>query len=41
MVKDLRINYEVFDFDLVFEGDLDGFILSFLFFFLDKSDDEY
>ncbi|GAB2287282.1 Peptide chain release factor PrfB2, chloroplastic [Dionaea muscipula] len=30
MVKDLRTNYEVSDPDSVLEGDLDGFILSFL-----------
>lgn len=41
MVKDLRTNYEVSDPDSVLEGDLDGFILSFLSSSLDKSDDEH
>lgn len=40
MVKDLRTNYEVSDPDSVLEGDLDGFILSFLSSSLDKGDDE-
>ncbi|XP_010480243.1 PREDICTED: peptide chain release factor PrfB2, chloroplastic-like [Camelina sativa] len=38
MVKDLRTNYEVSDPDSVLEGDLDGFILSFLSSSLDKDD---
>ncbi|KAK3034076.1 hypothetical protein RJ639_034301 [Escallonia herrerae] len=40
MVKDLRTNYEVSDPDSVLEGDLDGFILSFLSASLDKEEDE-
>ncbi|CAA7035333.1 unnamed protein product [Microthlaspi erraticum] len=40
MVKDLRTNYEVSDPDSVLEGDLDGFILSFLSSSLDKGDEE-
>ncbi|KAL2345617.1 hypothetical protein Fmac_006902 [Flemingia macrophylla] len=39
MVKDLRTNYEVSDPDSVLEGDLDGFILSYLSATLDKDDD--
>ncbi|KAJ4954622.1 hypothetical protein NE237_011405 [Protea cynaroides] len=39
MVKDLRTNYEVSDPDSVLEGDLDGFILSFLSASLDKDKD--
>ncbi|KAK7397120.1 hypothetical protein VNO78_18287 [Psophocarpus tetragonolobus] len=39
MVKDLRTNYEVSDPDSVLEGDLDGFILSYLSASLDKDDD--
>ena len=39
MVKDLRTNYEVSDPDSVLEGDLDGFILSYLSACLDKDDD--
>ncbi|GAB4855646.1 Peptide chain release factor PrfB2, chloroplastic [Ancistrocladus abbreviatus] len=39
MVKDLRTNYEVSDPDSVLEGDLDGFILSFLSALLDKDED--
>ncbi|KAL1225480.1 Peptide chain release factor PrfB2 [Cardamine amara subsp. amara] len=39
MVKDLRTNYEVSDPDSVLEGDLDGFILSFLSSSLDKDND--
>ncbi|XP_077240802.1 peptide chain release factor 2 [Tasmannia lanceolata] len=39
MVKDLRTNYEVSDPDSVLEGDLDGFILSFLSASLDKDED--
>ncbi|KAG6483976.1 peptide chain release factor PrfB2, chloroplastic-like [Zingiber officinale] len=38
MVKDLRTNYEVSDPDSVLDGDLDGFILSFLSASLDKTD---
>ncbi|KAG7588508.1 Peptide chain release factor 2 [Arabidopsis suecica] len=41
MVKDLRTNYEVSDPDSVLEGDLDGFILSFLSSSLDKDDPEH
>ncbi|VVB00080.1 unnamed protein product [Arabis nemorensis] len=41
MVKDLRTNYEVSDPDSVLEGDLDGFILSFLSSSLDKDDTEH
>ncbi|KAK1280923.1 hypothetical protein QJS04_geneDACA004560 [Acorus gramineus] len=40
MVKDLRTNYEVSDPDSVLEGDLDGFILSFLSASLDKHGDD-
>ncbi|XP_062081854.1 peptide chain release factor PrfB2, chloroplastic [Humulus lupulus] len=36
MVKDLRTNYEVSDPDSVLEGDLDGFIMSYLSASLDK-----
>ncbi|KAH9689641.1 peptide chain release factor PrfB2 [Citrus sinensis] len=39
MVKDLRTNYEVSDPDSVLEGDLDGFILSYLSASLDKDED--
>ncbi|XP_014496086.1 peptide chain release factor PrfB2, chloroplastic [Vigna radiata var. radiata] len=39
MVKDLRTNYEVSDPDSVLEGDLDGFILSYLSASLDKDND--
>jgi len=39
MVKDLRTNYEVSDPESVLEGDLDGFILSYLSASLDKDDD--
>lgn len=39
MVKDLRTNYEVSDPDSVLDGDLDGFILSFLSASLDKEED--
>lgn len=39
MVKDFRINYEVLDFDFVFDGDFDGFIFSFLLISLDKDED--
>ena len=39
MVKDLRTNYEVSDPDSVLDGDLDGFILSFLSLSLDKCED--
>ncbi|KAK1364203.1 PCRF domain-containing protein [Heracleum sosnowskyi] len=38
MVKDLRTNYEVSDPDSVLEGDLDGFIFSFLSASMDKDD---
>ncbi|KAK7284425.1 hypothetical protein RJT34_19171 [Clitoria ternatea] len=40
MVKDLRTNYEVSDPDSVLEGDLDGFILSYLSASLDEDEDE-
>ncbi|KAM7474293.1 hypothetical protein LguiB_021536 [Lonicera macranthoides] len=40
MVKDLRTNYEVSDPDSVLEGDLDGFIFSFLSASLDKDEDD-
>uniref|UniRef100_A0A7N0SVT1 Peptide chain release factor domain-containing protein n=1 Tax=Kalanchoe fedtschenkoi TaxID=63787 RepID=A0A7N0SVT1_KALFE len=40
MVKDLRTNYEVTDPDAVLEGDIDGFILSYLSASLDKDTDE-
>lgn len=40
MVKDLRTNYEVSDPDSVLEGDLDGFILSYLSASLDKDEGE-
>ncbi|KAG6702343.1 hypothetical protein I3842_07G029800 [Carya illinoinensis] len=39
MVKDLRTSYEVSDPDSVLEGDLDGFILSYLSASLDKDED--
>ncbi|CAO2836597.1 unnamed protein product [Amaranthus hypochondriacus] len=39
MVKDLRTNYEVSDPDSVLDGDLDGFILSYLSLSLDKNED--
>ncbi|XP_061371947.1 peptide chain release factor PrfB2, chloroplastic [Gastrolobium bilobum] len=39
MVKDLRTNYEVSDTDSVLEGDLDGFIFSYLSASLDKDED--
>ncbi|PON89483.1 Peptide chain release factor [Trema orientale] len=38
MVKDLRTNYEVSDPDSVLEGDLDGFIMSYLSASLDKDE---
>ncbi|KAL2924786.1 Peptide chain release factor PrfB2 chloroplastic [Bienertia sinuspersici] len=41
MVKDLRTGYEVSDPDSVLEGDLDGFIFSFLSASLDKDDDNF
>ncbi|XP_068341657.1 peptide chain release factor PrfB2, chloroplastic-like [Pyrus communis] len=40
MVKDLRTNYEVSDPDSVLEGDLDGFILSYLSACLDKDEED-
>ncbi|KAI5424523.1 peptide chain release factor PrfB2, chloroplastic [Lathyrus oleraceus] len=40
MVKDLRTNYEVSDADSVLEGDLDGFIMSYLSASLDKNEDD-
>ncbi|KAI4304257.1 hypothetical protein MLD38_039798 [Melastoma candidum] len=40
MVKDLRTNYEVSDPDSVLEGDLDGFILSYLSTSLDKDEED-
>ncbi|KAL1350724.1 hypothetical protein HN51_014741 [Arachis hypogaea] len=40
MVKDLRTNYEVSDPDSVLEGDIDGFILSYLSATLDKEDSD-
>ncbi|XP_010544200.1 PREDICTED: peptide chain release factor PrfB2, chloroplastic [Tarenaya hassleriana] len=40
MVKDLRTNYEVSDPDSVLEGDLDGFILSYLSASLDEDNNE-
>jgi len=40
MVKDLRTNYEVSDPDSVLEGDLDGFIMSYLSASLDKNEDD-
>ncbi|KAJ7977866.1 Peptide chain release factor [Quillaja saponaria] len=39
MVKDLRTNYEVSDPDSVLEGDIDGFILSYLSASLDKDEE--
>lgn len=39
MVKDLRTRYEVSDPDSVLEGDIDGFILSYLSTTLDKDED--
>ncbi|RWW23649.1 hypothetical protein BHE74_00003492 [Ensete ventricosum] len=38
MVKDLRTNYEVSDPESVLGGDLDGFILNFLSYLLDKDE---
>ena len=38
MVKDLQTNYEVSDPDSILEGDLDGFILSYLSVALDKDE---
>ncbi|KAL9677251.1 hypothetical protein QQ045_005479 [Rhodiola kirilowii] len=40
MVKDLRTNYEVTDPDAVLEGDIDGFIMSYLSASLDKDTNE-
>ncbi|KAL3834998.1 hypothetical protein ACJIZ3_009734 [Penstemon smallii] len=40
MVKDHRTNYEVSDPDSVLEGDLDGFVLSFLSASLDKNEED-
>ncbi|KAL0375825.1 UNVERIFIED_CONTAM: Peptide chain release factor PrfB2, chloroplastic [Sesamum calycinum] len=40
MVKDHRTDYEVSDPDTVLQGDLDGFILSYLSASLDKNEDE-
>ncbi|GAV89237.1 RF-1 domain-containing protein/PCRF domain-containing protein [Cephalotus follicularis] len=40
MVKDLRTNYEVSNPDSVLEGDLDGFILSYLSSCLDRDEDD-
>ncbi|KAJ6694459.1 hypothetical protein OIU85_005171 [Salix viminalis] len=39
MVKDLRTNYEVTNPDSVLEGEIDGFILSYLSTLLDKGED--
>jgi peptide chain release factor 2 len=40
MVKDLRTNYEVSDPDSVLQGDLEGFIMSYLSASLDKNEDD-
>lgn len=41
MVKDHRTEFEVADPESVLEGDLDGFIFSFLSASLDKNEDEH